>query len=177
MLAATALGQALAGNPDVAVLAGLAFVGIVVARFAGFPPVLLGRAALGLAAVVWATVLLPLPGQAQSAGAHLAAAALVGWLLTGWLRSAPPARRPSWRSLWVTVPGWVLAIGIVWELGELAADIIAPITVRAVDMVIDLGADVLGALLGVALARAIAAVSGRRSDYPGHGRAHGDRIS
>lgn len=129
--------------------------GLLVGRAAGIPERDLALVAFAFVAFAWPTAFFtsPIPRATSTLG-HIAVAALLAWVLAGPVRRRWPATaaRP-WSRRWFAVPVLVLAIGIAWELGELVGDALfgTDLATRPFDTVTDLVADLLGAVLGLAL--------------------------
>lgn len=153
-LVASALILLMAGESEWPMFA-LGFGGLLAGRLLGLPGRHLAVIALGLMALGWPIALFssPIP-RATSTLAHLAVAALLAWVLAEPVRHRwlGPLARP-WSPRWFMIPGLVLAIGAVWELGEWISDALfeTDLAVRPVDTVTDLAADFVGAVVGLAL--------------------------
>jgi len=121
----------------------LCFAGLMAARLAGFSNRALVPLTIGLVAILWMVWIdPPSTSRRTSALAHGLGGVLVGWALADYLRA-----RISW-------PGWglvaltaVLAVTVLWELGELFVDSAFDTSLRpnAADSVEDI---LLGALGG-----------------------------
>jgi uncharacterized membrane protein YjdF len=90
----------------------------------------------------------PLP-RLTSTISHLVIGALLAWLLLAPVMGRWPAASRDW----IVIPALVLLIGVVWELGEWLADALleSDLAVDGLDTLTDLGADLIGAVAGVAL--------------------------
>ena len=107
-----------ARNGAALIMCGLIFAGLVAGRLAGFSDRILVAVALGLVVILWMVWIdPPASSRRTSALAHGAGGALVGWALCEYLR--PRMRWPLWA---IGALVLVVAMTLVWELGELVAD-------------------------------------------------------
>jgi hypothetical protein len=106
-------------NGGAVVMCTMVGVGLIAGRLIGFSNRALVPVALGLVVVLvvlWGE-LLPVSSHVSSAIAHGSGGLLLGWAVSEYLRD-----RYIW-ALWpLGVLAAVLAVGVVWELVELAAD-------------------------------------------------------
>jgi hypothetical protein len=126
--------------------------GLLAGKAVGVPERSLTTIAIALILLAWPAAMFasPLP-RLTSTISHLVIGALLAWLLL-----APVlGRRPAASRDWILIPALVLSIGAVWELGEWLADVWfeSDLAVNGLDTLIDLGADLIGAVAGVALYR------------------------
>jgi hypothetical protein len=129
--------------------------GLLAGRMVGVPERHLALIAFGLTVFAWPIALFesPIP-RATSTLAHIAVAALLAWALADPVRHRwPEAMARPWSPRWFLIPVLVLAIGVVWELGEWVGDALfeTDLSIRPLDAVADLAADFAGAVAGLAL--------------------------
>ena len=153
-------------NATLAAVFGLSFVGVLGGAVLGIlPRPHLAVIGAGVAAIAWALVLVPSPSPwLASTLAHLAAGALLAWVLAGPARHRWPwMAAPRFTASWFALPALVLAAGGVWELGELAVDGVfdTDLSIDTTDTLMDLVADFSGAV--AALARRDRPLSPRRT--------------
>jgi len=133
----------------------LILAGVVAGRVAGLRGRMLLVIALAATAAAWpmAVFTLPIAGLVSTL-AHVVVAAVVAWAIVDPIRRHwPQADAPPLSRGWFVVPLLVLGIGAAWEVGEWVFDALArsDLAVSAADTVIDLAADLAGAVAGVAL--------------------------
>jgi hypothetical protein len=117
-LIATTLWFVADRNGAAVVMCGLCLVGVVGGRIAGISGVTLLGVALGLAFILWLVWVHPPGGPRRtSALAHGAGGALAGWAFAITLR-----RRLSWPAWGIAALMGVLALTVMWELGEYLGD-------------------------------------------------------
>lgn len=128
--------------------------GLIAGRVIGIPDRRLVAIAVALILLAWPTAMFTSPApRATSTFSHLVIAGLLAWFLAAPIR----ARRPSavarpWSRGWFAIPAFVLAIGVVWELGEWLADAVvsSDLALSPLDTLADLAADFVGASVGLA---------------------------
>lgn len=124
--------------------------GLLVGKVVGVPARSLTMITVALVLVAWPPAMFtsPLP-RLTSTISHLVIGALLAWLLLAPVMGRWPAASRDW----IVIPALVLLIGVVWELGEWLADALleSDLAVDGLDTLTDLGADLIGAVAGVAL--------------------------
>ncbi|MGH2952426.1 MAG: hypothetical protein ACRDK9_00190 [Solirubrobacterales bacterium] len=147
----------LIGEDTETTLFGLAFLGMVAVRILGMP----GRALVVLAATTAAVVSVSLLGGFAHTGfgstvAHLVISGMFAWGLSVpvWSRLEPGVAPGSRRAV-VRLVAVVVLLGVCWEIGEYVGDRLlgTGLSVRFADIVLDLVADGVGALIGALAAR------------------------
>lgn len=129
--------------------------GLLAGRLAGVPDRRLAVLAFALVLLAWPPAMFtsPIP-RATSTLSHGLVAALLAWLLAAPVRHRRPetVARP-WSLRWFAIPLLVVAIGALWELGEWLADALfaSDLALNPLDTVSDLAADLIGAVVGLAL--------------------------
>ena len=117
-LTMTTLAFLAARNGAAVVMCALCLAGVLAGRLAGLSNRALVPLILGLVAILWLICVDPPAGPRKtSAHAHFSGGALAGWALAETLRGR--LRWPGWA---VAVLVAVLALTVLWELGEWAGD-------------------------------------------------------
>jgi hypothetical protein len=138
-------------NGAALIMCALCVAGLLAGRAAGFSNRALLPLAVGLGLILWMVwVDPPTTARRTSALAHAAGGALVGWALAEYLSTRIP-----WPRWGITAVVAVLALTVLWELGELAGDVVLTTSLRpdSLDSLLDIGFGTLGGVVTVGLAR------------------------
>jgi hypothetical protein len=150
-----AIGFAADGNGAAAIMSAMCFAGLLAGRLVGLPGWVLLSVAFGLAAVLWLLWIdSPVGWRKTSALAHTIGGALAGWALVEGLTR----RIGKGRAMALLAVSAVVALAVVWELGEWLADRLFDTALRPKkrDSVEDILFGVAGGVLGVAIASVVA---------------------
>ena len=141
-------------NGAALVMCALCFAGLLAARLAGFSNRALVPLAAGLVVILWLVWLEPPAGsQRTSALAHAAGGALIGWALAEFLRT-----RMRWPHWGLAALAAVVAVTVLWEIGEFAGDrlLTTGLQPNKTDSALDIFFGTFGGATTVALASLLA---------------------
>jgi hypothetical protein len=150
-LLALAVAFATTRNGAALVMSGLCVAGLLAGRIAGLSDRALLPLAIGLGVILWMVWIdPPTTPRRTSALAHAAGGALIGWAVAEYVRARIPW--PRWGATAVIA---VFALTIVWELGELAGDVVLTTSLdpNSTDSAADIAFGTIGGLVTVGLAR------------------------
>lgn len=146
-------------NGAALVMCALCFAGLIAARTAGFSNRALVPVALGLIVILWMVWIdPPTTSQRVSALAHTGGGLLVGWALSEYLRARLPW--PDWAKTAIVA---VVALTLLWEIGELVGDTVLGTALRpdASDSALDIVLGSIGGAFSVGVAVLFAPRSAR----------------
>jgi hypothetical protein len=161
LLAWPAIGFVAERNGAAAIMCAMCLAGLVAGRLVGVPGGVLLPVAIGLVVVlslIWIDS--PVGPHKTSAVAHLVGGALAGWALV----EALHGRIRDWRWVALLALSGVIALTLVWEIGEYAGDRLLDTSLDASvrDSAEDIVFGTAGGLVGIALGLVVA-VSRRRA--------------
>ena len=155
LLAWATLAFTAEGNGAAVIMCAMCLAGLVAGRLAGVPGKTLLPVALGLVVVLWMVWIdPPASWRKTSAIAHASVGALAGWALVKALRP----RVGDWLTVALLALSLVIALTLVWELGEFAGDrllgtALIPSKRNSAE---DIFFGTLGGVVGIAFAGAVA---------------------
>jgi hypothetical protein len=159
LLAWAAASFVSAHNAAASVMCAMCLAGLVGGRVVGVPGRVLAIVALGLVFALW-IIWVDRPGDPamRSAFAHATGGIVAGWAIVEAVRR----RTPDWAAIVGMSLLGVVAIGVLWELGELIGDQIfdTSLVPKVADSAADISFGTLGGLIGIALGAAVSRAGG-----------------
>jgi hypothetical protein len=155
LLASPAIGFVYQRNGAAAIMSAMCLAGLVAGRLVGVPGRVLLPVAFGLVVVLWLIwVDSPVSSHTTSAFAHVTGGTLAGWALVETLRR----REPDWLLVAFLALTAVIALTLIWEIGEYAGDRLMGTSLipSKSDSAEDIVLGTAGGVVGIALGRAVA---------------------
>jgi hypothetical protein len=149
-----ALGFVSDRNGPATIMSAMCLGGLVAGGIVGVPGRVLLPVAFGFMVVIWMTKIDPAAnGNEASAFAHAIGGGLVGWALVEALRP----RIRDWLSVALVALSVVIALTLVWEIGEYAGDRLFDTALDPGwrDSAIDIFFGTAGGIVGIAFAGAV----------------------